>query len=186
MKRVLYSMIAAFALLIIANVANAQSATAPLKLGAFDAESVVRLMPGYARVDSLLNIYSHDSLQTEQNAYYEEYQRLDSTFKKDSASNKPKAILQNLASQRQQVAMTLAYWQQYSQQRTQAKYGELAEPLYTKIRASFDKIRRANKVTVVLSPEAITFAEPSAVVNLTLLVAKDLGIKVPSGAEAQQ
>jgi hypothetical protein len=62
---------------------NARSQTP--KIGVFDIGIMVQAMPGYHFVDSLMEIYDRDSLGALRNYYESEYQRLDSTYKSDSA-----------------------------------------------------------------------------------------------------
>ena len=74
---------------------NARSQT--LKIGVFDVDVMVQAMPGYHIVDSLMQIFDRDSLGSLREYYESEYQRLDSTYKADSAQvaagKKSKAIL---------------------------------------------------------------------------------------------
>ena len=102
------------------------------KIGVFDLDIMVQAMPGYANVDSLLQIYQRDSLTAEYDVYTSEYQRLDSTYKSDSAlvaqGKKSKAILDYTTNERQKMAMNIAYWQQIAQNKYESKRGQLAQP----------------------------------------------------------
>ena len=62
---------------------NARSQT--LKVGVFDVDIMVQAMPAYRNVDSLMQIFDRDTLGALREYYESEYQRLDSTYKADSA-----------------------------------------------------------------------------------------------------
>ena len=62
---------------------NTRSQT--FKVGVFDIGIMVQAMPGYIKVDSLMQIYDRDSLGSLREYYESEFQRLDSTYKGDSA-----------------------------------------------------------------------------------------------------
>src|SRR5258706_379950 len=68
-----------------------------LKVGVFDIDLMVQAMPGYHKVDSLVQVYEKDSLSVEYQYYQERYQQLDSIYKIDSAmvaaGKKSKAML---------------------------------------------------------------------------------------------
>jgi Skp family chaperone for outer membrane proteins len=185
MKKVLFSLLITAGFLFSANTVNAQ--TKPIKIGYFDIEQMVMAMPGYRSVDSLLQIYQADSLNTEYNIYLSEYHRLDSTFKADSAAGKSKAVLDYSAQQRQQVGMNLYYWQQISQNKLENKRAQLAQPLFEQVMAAYKKVLDANKYTLILKPEALeqgtalTSAAGGAD-NIFELVAKELKITLPGAA----
>ncbi len=135
-------------------------------------------MPGYRAVDSLTQIYDKDSLGSEYEIYQNEYKRLDSTFKSDSASNKPKAVLDYTNSQRQQIAFNLVYWQQIAQNKSDNKRATLAQPLYEKVAEAYKKVLDTKKYTLVLKPNTYEVGS-SAVENIFPLVAKELNIVLP-------
>ena len=112
MKKVLFVMLASCALLLTANSLSAQSTP---KIGVFDVDIMVQAMPGYKAVDSMLNIYEQDSLRGEYEFAVKEYNRLDSTYKADSAAKKAASVLNYQKDQRSQIATTIIYWQQISQ-----------------------------------------------------------------------
>jgi len=142
------------------------------KVAVFDIDYMVQAMPGYASVDSLLQIYQQDSLATEYNIYQSEYQRLDSTFKADSATGKAKAILDYTAGKRQEMAMNLVYWQQIAQRKSETKRGQLAQPLYVQVAGAYQKVLEIKKYNLILKPQTYEFGFP--IDNLFISVAKEL------------
>jgi len=91
MKKAFLAMLALCVFLITNQKLNAQ--TPAIKVGLFDIEMMVRALPDYRTVDSLTNQYEQDSLGAEYQEYMSEYQRLDSTYKADSAAKKYNIIL---------------------------------------------------------------------------------------------
>jgi len=161
-----------FSLLVVVAVLFAGKADAQVKVGVFDIDYMVQAMPGYAKVDSMVQIYQRDSLGTEYQILNNEYHRLDSTWKADSAAGKAKAVLDYSNTQRQQVGMKLVYWQQYAQQKSNAKTGELAQPLYEQVVDAYKKVLANRKYTIILKPQ--TYEAGFPIDNLFVSVAKEL------------
>ncbi|QEC67977.1 OmpH family outer membrane protein [Panacibacter ginsenosidivorans] len=168
MKKVIFSMLVLSAVMFAGEDVKAQQ----FKVAVFDIDYMVQAMPGYAAVDSLLQIYQQDSLTTEYNIYQSEYQRLDSTFKSDSAAGKAKAILDYTAGKRQEMAMNLVYWQQIAQRKSEAKRGQLAQPLYVQVANAYQKVLETKKYALILKPQTYEFGFP--IDNLFISVAKEL------------
>ncbi|HXL57536.1 MAG TPA: OmpH family outer membrane protein [Chitinophagaceae bacterium] len=149
-----------------------------LKIGVFDIDNMVTAMPGYRNVDSLLQIYQNDSLATEYSIYANEYKRLDSTWKADSAAGKPKAVLDYTGGKRQEMYMNLAYWQQIAQTKYENKRSQLAKPLYEQVYGAYKKVVSQKKYALVLKPGAYEPGNPGdnlfPVDNLFISVAKEL------------
>src|SRR3954465_8636218 len=161
-----------FSLLVVVAVLFAGKANAQVKIGVFDIDYMVQAMPGYARVDSLVQLYQRDSLGTEYQILNNEYRRLDSTRKSDSAAGKAKAVQDYTNNQLQQVGYKLVYWQQYAQQKTQQKTGELAQPLYQQVVDAYKKVLTTKKYTIILKPQ--TYEAGFPIDNLFVSVAKEL------------
>ncbi len=182
MKKVLFVVLAFMGLLFAGNSAQAQTA----KVGVFDIDIMLQAMPGYRAVDSLLQIYEQDSLKGEYDFAMREYNRLDSTFKSDSAAKAPASVLNYVKQQRNEIATTIIYWQQISQRKTEGKRQELASPLYERIIPAYQKVIRDNNYLVVLKPDAIEFIGSTKVENLFEKVAKELKITLPDGLKSAQ
>lgn len=151
MKKVLFVMLAFAGSFFAANDANAQAGA---KIGVFDIDIAVSNMPGYRRVDSLLSIYQQDSLRGDYDFAVKEYNRLDSNYKADSAAKKSTTVLNYEKDQRSQVATTIVYWQQISQQKTEQKRQQLAGPLFEKVLGAYERVLKANNYLIVLKPGA--------------------------------
>src|SRR5215831_14394562 len=122
MKKIL-SLFIVSAVLFTVEKAHAQQ----VKVGVFDIDYMVRAMPGYARVDTLLQKYAADSIGPQYDKFVDQYKTLDSTYKADSADaatgKKSKAMWDSTAKQRQQVAIYLMNWQQIVQYNEEQKRG---------------------------------------------------------------
>ena len=153
------------------------------KVGVFDIDIMVRAMPGYRAVDSMLSLYEQDSLRGEYEFAVKEYNRLDSTYKADSAAKKAVTVLNYQKDQRSQIATTIIYWQQISQQKSEQKRQELAGPMYEKILGAYQKVLTANNYLVVLKPGAYELG--SKVENVFEKVAKELKITLPDELRSQ-
>ena len=177
MKKVLFVMLA-FAGSFLANDTRAQG-----KVGVFDLNVMVQAMPEYRRVDSLLQMYEQDSLRADYEFAVREYNRLDSTYKADSAAKKATTVLNYQKDQRSQIATTIIYWQQISQQKAEQRRQQLAAPLYEKVLGAYSKVLQANNYLVVLKPGAYEMG--SKVENVFEKVFKELKLPVPDQLKSQ-
>jgi Skp family chaperone for outer membrane proteins len=148
-----------------------------VKVGVFDIDYMVRAMPGYPHVDSLVQIYERDSIGTQYDKYVSQYKTLDSTYKADSLDaaqgKKSKALWDSTAKQRQQIAIYLMNWQQIVQYNQEQKRGQLAQPLYQQVAAAYKKVLDTKKYTLILKPGTFEIGTTS-VDNLFITVAKEL------------
>jgi Skp family chaperone for outer membrane proteins len=159
-------------LLITANSSKAQT----LKIGVFDIDMMVQAMPTYHTVDSLMQIFDNDSLGALRQYNEGEYQRLDSTYKSDSAlvaqGKKSKAILDMITADRQKAAINVVYWQQIAQNKSDAKRSELAQDLYKKVVDAYKKVLARKKYTLVMKPQ--TYEAGFQIDNIFIAVAREL------------
>jgi Skp family chaperone for outer membrane proteins len=159
--------------------AGEKSKAQALKVGVFDVDLMVQAMPGYGIVDSLVQVYDRDSLAVEYEYYQLEYQRLDSTYKSDSAlvaaGKKTKALLDFTVEQRRKMALNIVYWQQIRQNKSNAKRSQLAQPLYQVVATAYRKILAAKKYTLILKPQ--TYEAGFQIDNIFLSVARELKLQ---------
>ncbi len=178
MKKVLFVLLAV-AGSVFASKADAQQS----KVGVFDIDIMVQAMPGYRGIDSLLQLYQRDSLTADYDFAVKEYNRLDSTYKSDSAAKKAASVLNYIKGQRTEFASTIIYWQQISQQKGDAKRQELSGPLYQRILPAYEKVLKANNYLVVLKPGSYEIG--SNVDNVFEKVARELKITLPEQLRSQ-
>ena len=145
MKKVLFTLLVIVVSFVAGNTVVAQG-----KIGVFDVDIMVQAMPGYRAVDSTLQIYQRDSLSLEYDFAVREYNRLDSTYKADSTKKAPATVLNYVKDQKNQIATTIIYWQQISQEKTEGKRQDLAGPLYEKVLGAYSTVLKNNNYLVVL------------------------------------
>jgi outer membrane protein len=165
---------------------NAQTTAQPIKIGYFDLEAMISLMPGTEKIDSLMQIYVKDSINTEYDFRVEEFNKNDSTLKADSAKMPIKLFTEKKAKLFQEFYL-LQNWQEYSQQMYQAKQQQLVGPYAQKAIDAFKKVVAEGKYTHVLKADSFYEAPPAD--NLVPIVAKKLGITMPAegpGGPARQ
>ncbi|TDH23091.1 OmpH family outer membrane protein [Segetibacter sp. 3557_3] len=150
------------------------------KIGVFDLDIMVsQALPEYRAVDSMVQTYERDSLSLEYDYALKEYNRLDSTYKLDSAAKKPASVLNYIKQQKNEIATTIIYWQQISQQKSGQKRQMLANPLYQRVLSAYQKVLQANTYLVVLKPEAIEFMGSPKIENIFEKVAREMKITLP-------
>ena len=180
MKKLLFVWMATSAILFSANSASAQQ---PVKIGYFDEQQVLGLMPGIDKVSQQIESFQQDSLKDEYDWTYKSFMRQDSSFKKDSAGMPPKVremALAELNKNRQK----LVYWQQYSQEALGQKQEQLLQPFRVKILSALNEVIAEQKYTLVLKSDALSpYVNPPLLDNLALRVAIKLKLQLPKEAE---
>jgi Skp family chaperone for outer membrane proteins len=180
MKKLFFVLMATSAILFTAGTASAQQ---PVKIGYFDEQLVLGLMPGIDKVSQQIESFQQDSLKDEYDYTYKQFLREDSIFKKDSAILPPKArdmAMSDLNKYRQK----LVYWQQYSQEAVGQKQEELLQPYRVKILAALNEVIAEQKYTLVLKNDALSpYVNPPLLDNLAVRVAIKLKLTLPKEAE---
>lgn len=180
MKKLFFMMLAAAAIVFSAGNVSAQQ---PVKIGYFDEQLVLGLMPGIDKVSQQIESFQQDSLKDEYDFTYKQFMRQDSLFKKDSATSSPKAremMLNDLNKYRQK----LVYWQQYSQEAVGQKQEQLLQPYRVKILAALNEVIAEQKYTLVLKNDALSpYVNPPLLDNLAIRVAIKLKLQLPKEAE---
>ncbi|MFW5973469.1 MAG: OmpH family outer membrane protein [Bacteroidota bacterium] len=170
---------AVVALPVISGTAQAQSQM--LKVGYTDHEIIIVNMPEYQQVQNQLQ-QQFRSGQEEMQSLYQDYQdRLD-RYQRQQA-----LLSEERRAEREQELMEL---QQEIQQAAAQKEEEIAEreaelmaPLFQRVQSSIDTVARRQGLDLVLRANAgnqplILFVNQDTVTDITMDVARDLGIKV--------
>lgn len=181
MKKIILSFLTLLTITAVNNIAHAQN-----KMGFFDENIVISLMPGIQKIDTLLNQFNQDSLEGEYQYNLSEFQRKDNALKTDStAINKmPASQKSMMANDRNMLAYKLANWDAYKQNRLRAKQQELLEPYMQKIRTAFQQVIIEGKYTHVFRAENLYYAPPTE--DLVPAVCKKLKINLPDAYFGQQ
>ncbi|MFY7963496.1 MAG: OmpH family outer membrane protein [Chitinophagaceae bacterium] len=175
MKKVLTLCVAVAASLFITNTTQAQ-----VKIGFFDEQAVLALMPGIGKVDTALQIFAADSLASERNSLMEDLSRLDSLLK-DTAklTSSLKTVLQKEASQKY---YKLQNWQQYQQEVLQGKQEELLRPYRQQVYTVLENVIKEQKYTIVLKPTDVIHADNLNDIPLRVLA----GLKIALPKEVSE
>jgi len=181
MKKVIFSLLTVMALGFFTNGAQAQAPA--LKVGVFNPDAIVARLPEYKDVQKKIEAFEKDSLGPRRDAIEYQYNRADSSYKADSAAGKSKQVLDYSNQQRQQYAWQLINWQQIVQNAERQKFAELARPLYDKVNKVYMDEVKAQKITLVLNPDAVMYVDDKTVINLFLPVAKKLNIDLNANPE---
>lgn len=180
MKKILVACAAFIIGLSFANNVNAQ-----VKIGVFDEQQIFGFMPGIQKVDTLVNDYVNDSLRPEYDWKLSELKRKDSTFKKDSATMNP-SVREIMRGDITKATYEIVNWQQYQQQKVQAKQQELLAPYSTKIEKAFLEVVKEQKYTHVLVPNAIMWtADDKSTADIYLRVLAKLNVPLPAEIQDQ-
>jgi Skp family chaperone for outer membrane proteins len=175
MKKVLTVCVAIAASFFISNAVQAQ-----VKIGFFDEQAVLALMPGIGKVDTALQRFAADSLATERDGLMEDLKRTDSLLKDSTRlTTSLKSVLQKEAAQ---SYYKLQNWQQYQQESLQAKQEELLRPYRQKVYAVLQDVIKEQKYTHVFKPTEVIFAEKSDDIALRVLA----GLKIPLPKEVSE
>lgn len=159
-----------------AGISISNSTQAQVKIGVFDDQSILALMPGIQKVDTLLDKYKKDSVNTPYEELLTDYQYKDSVLKRDSATM-PASVKKVQLLDLNKIRYQLANWQQTSNEKMQAKQQELLKPYLEKIYAALQIVIKEQKYTYIFKPENLVFAEKSDEVPLRVI--QKLGIPVP-------
>ncbi|MBC7650436.1 MAG: OmpH family outer membrane protein [Deinococcales bacterium] len=158
------------------------SAKAQGKIGIFDEQTVLSLIPGIQqKLDSAIGKFVNDSLKPDYDYTYAEFLRKDSTFKKDSLKLSP-AVRTITNNDINALKSKLVNWQQFQNQAIEQKQQEILSPFTQKIYDALIKIVQEQKYTHVMKSDAFVIPPPIAD-NLSLKVA--IALKLPLPKEAQ-
>jgi Skp family chaperone for outer membrane proteins len=175
-----------FAAILLVAASFNNTASAQVKIGYFDDQSVIALFPGIQeKLDTVLKSYAQDSLQDEYNYTLKDYQVKDSIYKRDSVdlSKRPKA-LQMATDDLNRLKYKLINWQQYQQQSMEQKQESLLLPFRQKIATALGEVVAEQKYTLVLKAESLSpYTQPSIADNLTIRVAMKLKLPLPKEIE---
>jgi Skp family chaperone for outer membrane proteins len=172
MKKVLTVCVAVTASFFVSNTIQAQQ----VKIGFFDEQAILALLPGIQKVDTLLQSYVADSLNPRRDYIVSELKRKDSTLRADSAAGKlSKQVKDIMQKEMSQDFYTIQNWQQIQQEAIQAKQEEVLRPYRQKVYAVLQDVIKEQKYTHVFKPNEVVYADKSDDIALRVLA----GLKIP-------
>ena len=151
------------------------SAMSQSKLGYINVESIVQLMPGTSKIDSMLERYQADTIQPEYTSLVEQYQFNDSLYR-DSLKTPP-SVRAEIAKKLPGFIYQIQNWQQITQQAIEAKQNQLLAPIYKEVYEAIKAVAKEKGYTHVFNREAFLVAPDAD--DLILPVAAKLKLKVP-------
>ena len=143
-------------------------------------DNVVGLMPDLGKIDTLMQRYQVDSINSEYASLVADYKYRDSILNSKDTLKMPASVRDQHMQTLQQISYQMQNWQQISQQAYQSKQQELLQPVYRKVMDAIRTVAKENGYAYVYSQEALLVAPPAD--NLLPLVAKRLNLKLPAGA----
>jgi outer membrane protein len=175
MKKFISLFALAIVLTAFANQANAQN-----KIGYFSVDQMLGLMPEAVRIDSLLQKYRVDSLNSMFSSIVQEYQYKDSMLNKTDTSKTPKTVLNQYRTDLSVLGYQIQNWDALANQAVQNKQEQLVGPVYTRIINAMNTVAKEKGYGYVLSKESLLVAPPGD--DMLPLVAAKLGVKLPASA----
>lgn len=167
----------AVAALFFLTAASANAQAGGQKSGYISLDQVVYLMPEVGKIDTLLQHYQSDSINTQFASLVQEYNYKDSMLTSKDSAKIPAQVKAQYRQDLQNLAYQVQNWQGISQQAMQAKQNEMLEPVYRRAMAALNQVAKENGYTFVFNQEVLLVAPPGD--DLLPLVAKKLGLKLP-------
>lgn len=170
-----------FKLFILAAILMFSAGTASAqKTGYISIDQLVGLMPEIGKIDTLLQKYQTDSINTEFASLVTDYNYRDSILNSKDTLKMPASVREQHRQALQNISYQVQNWQNIASQAMQAKQSQLLEPVYRKAMAALNQVAKENGYTYVLNRETLLVMPPGD--DLLPLVAKKLNIKVPPAA----
>jgi outer membrane protein len=160
--------------IVAAGSANAQGQ----KSGYISVEQMVSIMPEVGKIDTLLQKFQNDSLNTEFASLIQEYNYKDSILTKTDTTKIPASVRRQHRIDLESIAYQVQNWQQLSQNYMQGKQQQLLAPVYQKVMDAIRAVAKENGYAFVYNQEALLVAPPGD--NLLPMVAKKLNVKLPT------
>lgn len=150
------------------------------KTGYISMNQLVSLMPEVQKIDTLLQRYQADSINTQFASIVQEYNYKDSIVNGKDSARTPVNVRRQHRQDMEGLAYQIQNWQAITQQAMQAKEQELLDPVYRKAMNALNTVAKAQGYTYVLNKENLLVAPPGD--DLLPAVAKQLNLKLPASA----
>jgi len=170
MNKIKFFLIAAV-LIVSTNAAMAQ------KAGYVSVDQVLGILPEAARIDSLMQKYQADSINSEYLQLFEQYKYYDSLLTKTDTTKMPVSLRKKYHEERDNVAYQVQNWQAIAQNAFQAKQNQLLQPLYLKVITAIQNVAKEKGYSYVYDKAGLIVAPPGD--DLLPAVAAKLNIKLP-------
>lgn len=187
MRLSLFSLIVAalFALPAVGGAGNANAQGQGLRVGFTDHEIIIVNMPEYRQVQNQLQELFRGGQQELQGLYQDYQERLDRYQRQQALLNE-----QRRAEREQELMELQQQIQEQGQQREQQiaeREAELMAPLFQRVQGAIDNVASRRNLDIVLRANVgnqpmILYVNPNTITDITLDVARELGIEVDEDA----
>ncbi len=157
----------------------AGSSNAQTKIAYISIETMVRLMPESAKIDSVLDSYQNDSINPQYAQIVALYQYKDSVYR-DSVKT-PAVVRKQIEQELPTLIYQIQNWQSIVNQAMQAKENELLAPIYNKVYDAIKQVAKEKGYTHVFNKEALLVAPDGD--DIITPVAAKLKITLPKAGK---
>jgi outer membrane protein len=151
------------------------------KTGYISLDQVIGIMPEVVKIDTLMQKYQRDTINTEFSSLIEQYNYKDSILTKTDTTKMPTSLRKQYRTDLEGIAYQVQNWQSISQQAYQAKQGTLLQPIYAKVLSAIQAVAKEKGYTYVYDKSVLVIAPNGD--DLLPAVAQKLNIKVPPNAQ---
>src|ERR1700694_5173134 len=155
----------------------ASGAAMAQKTGYVSVDQIIQIMPDAAKIDTLMQRYQRDTINTEFQSLIEQYNYKDSLLNKTDTTKMPASLRKQYRTDLEGIAYQVQNWQSIAQQAFQAKQNRLLEPLYRKVMTTIQAVAKEKGYTYVYDKSVLIVAPPGD--DLLPVVAQRLNIKLP-------
>jgi len=150
------------------------------KTGYVSVDQIIQIMPDASRIDTLMQRYQRDTINSEFQSLIEQYNYKDSLLNKTDTTKMPASLRKQYHQDLEGIAYQVQNWQSIAQQAYQAKQSQLLEPVYRKVISTIQAVAKEKGYTYVYDKSVLVVAPQGD--DLLPLVAQRLNIKLPPQA----
>ncbi len=164
-------------LLIAAVIVVSTSTAMAQKAGYISVDQVLGIMPDAARIDTFMQRFQTDSINSEYVSLFEQYKYYDSLLTKTDTTKMPTSLRKKYHEDRDNVAYQVQNWQAIAQNAYQAKQNQMLQPVYLKVINAIQNVAKEKGYSYVYDKAGLIVAPPGD--DLLPAVAQKLNIKIP-------
>jgi len=147
------------------------------KTGYISVDQMIQIMPEVAKIDTQMQKYQRDSINSEFQSLVEQYNYKDSILNKTDTTKMPVSLRKQYHTDLEGIAYQVQNWQSIAQNAYQAKQNQLLQPVYAKVMNAIQGIAKEKGYTYVYD-KSVLIVGPSGD-DLLPLVAQRLNVKLP-------
>lgn len=151
------------------------------KTGYISLDQVIGIMPEVSKIDSLMQKYQADTINTEFASLIEQYNYKDSLLTKTDTTKMPSALRKQYRTDLEGIAYQVQNWQAISQQAYQAKQNQLLQPVYARVLNAVHAIAKEKGYTYVYDKSVLIIGPTGD--DLLPMVAQRLNVKLPPNTQ---